>query len=108
MRSRSRSSPGPASPGLPGSESLLVATAREAVFVSVEETRMAGTGRTRVMDADDLRRALTRIAHEIVEKNRGAADLALVGIRTKGVPLAHRLSELIYQFENVRVPVGSL
>jgi pyrimidine operon attenuation protein/uracil phosphoribosyltransferase len=69
---------------------------------------MTVMGRNRVMDADDLRRALTRIAHEIVEKNRGAADLALVGIQTKGVPLARRLGGLIHQFEGVQVPVGSL
>ncbi len=69
---------------------------------------MTPTGQTRVMDADDLRRALTRIAHEIVEKNRGAADLALVGIQSKGVPLARRLRALIQQFEGVEVPVGSL
>src|SRR5947209_10506966 len=69
---------------------------------------MTAMGRTRVMDADDLRRALTRIAHEIVEKNRGAADLALVGIQSKGVPLARRLGELIHQFEGVSVPVGLL
>jgi pyrimidine operon attenuation protein/uracil phosphoribosyltransferase len=69
---------------------------------------MTATGRTRVMDADDLRRALTRIAHEIVEKNRGAEDLALVGIQSKGVPLARRLGDLIEQFEGVQVPVGSL
>jgi pyrimidine operon attenuation protein/uracil phosphoribosyltransferase len=69
---------------------------------------MTTAGRNRVMDADDLRRALTRIAHEIIEKNRGAADLALVGIQSKGVPLAHRLGALIRQFEGVEVPVGSL
>jgi pyrimidine operon attenuation protein/uracil phosphoribosyltransferase len=69
---------------------------------------MTATGQTRVMDADDLRRALTRIAHEIMEKNRGAADLALVGIQSKGVPLARRLRALIQQFEGVEVPVGSL
>jgi pyrimidine operon attenuation protein/uracil phosphoribosyltransferase len=69
---------------------------------------MTAMGRTRVMDADDLRRALTRIAHEIMEKNRGAADLALVGIQSKGVPLARRLHGLIHQFEGVEVPVGSL
>jgi pyrimidine operon attenuation protein / uracil phosphoribosyltransferase len=69
---------------------------------------MVVMGRTRVMDADDLRRVLTRIAHEIVEKNRGAADLALVGIQSKGVPLARRLSALVRQFEGAEVPVGSL
>jgi pyrimidine operon attenuation protein/uracil phosphoribosyltransferase len=69
---------------------------------------MTTTGRNRVMDADDLRRAITRIAHEIVEKNRGAAELALIGIQSKGVPLARRLGDLILQFEGVEVPVGSL
>src|ERR1051326_5786835 len=69
---------------------------------------MTATGRTRVMDADDIRRALTRIAHEIVEKNRGAADLVLIGVQSKGAPLARRLSDLIRHFEGECVPVGSL
>lgn len=63
---------------------------------------------TRVMDEQDMRRALTRIAHEIVEKNRGAEHLALIGIRTKGIPLASRLAALIESFEHVTVPVGEL
>jgi len=62
----------------------------------------------RVLGADDLRRALTRIAHEIVERNEGAADLVLVGIKSRGVPLAHRLAASIDQHEGVRVGVGSL
>ncbi|MBI3946302.1 MAG: bifunctional pyr operon transcriptional regulator/uracil phosphoribosyltransferase PyrR [Armatimonadetes bacterium] len=66
------------------------------------------THSTRVMDEQDIRRALTRIAHEIVEKNRGAEHLALVGIRTKGAPLAVRLADLIQRFEGVAVPVGEL
>ncbi len=61
-----------------------------------------------VMEADDIRRALTRIAHEIVEKNHGAQDLALVGILTRGAPLAERLAVLLYQIENVEAPVGKL
>lgn len=61
-----------------------------------------------VMTADDVRRALTRIAHEIVEKNRGAEGVVLVGIQRKGAPLAVRLQELIRQFEGVDVPVGTL
>jgi pyrimidine operon attenuation protein/uracil phosphoribosyltransferase len=61
-----------------------------------------------VMTADDIRRALTRIAHEIVEKNRGAEGLVLVGIQRKGAPLAARLQELIRRFEGVEVPVGTL
>ena len=46
-----------------------------------------------VMDADRMSRALTRIAHEILERNRGTSDLALVGIRTRGVPLARRIAQ---------------
>ena len=45
-----------------------------------------------VMESDDIRRALTRIAHEIAEKNQGAQDVALIGIQTRGVPLAARLA----------------
>jgi pyrimidine operon attenuation protein/uracil phosphoribosyltransferase len=61
-----------------------------------------------VMTPDDVRRALTRIAHEIIEKNRGASDLVLVGIQRKGGPLATRLRQLVEQFEGVTVPVGLL
>lgn len=61
-----------------------------------------------VMEPDDIRRALTRIAHEIVEKNHGAHDVVLVGILTRGVPLAARLALLLRQIENVDVPVGKL
>ncbi len=61
-----------------------------------------------IMDADDLRRALTRIAHEIVERNGGVEGLVLVGVRSRGAPLAERLAGLIDQNEGVRPPVGSL
>jgi pyrimidine operon attenuation protein/uracil phosphoribosyltransferase len=61
-----------------------------------------------VMDGDDIRRAVTRIAHEIVEKNHGVADVALVGILKRGVPLAERLARLLRQIEGADVPVGSL
>src|SRR4051794_41209352 len=61
------------------------------------------------MSADDVRRAVTRIAHEIVERNHGVADLVLVGLQTGGVPLAHRLIEAIAVVEpEPAVPVGSL
>ena len=60
------------------------------------------------MDADEMRRALTRIAHEILEKNHGANNLALIGILRRGAPLAERLAQLITSFENVQVPVGKL
>lgn len=61
-----------------------------------------------VMDSDDIRRALTRIAHEIVEKNQGADAVALVGILTRGAPLAERLAKLLQQIEGVETPVGKL
>jgi pyrimidine operon attenuation protein / uracil phosphoribosyltransferase len=61
-----------------------------------------------ILDADEIRRALTRIAHEIVERNGGTAALVLVGIRSRGVPLARRLAALIEEHEGVSVPVGSL
>ena len=60
------------------------------------------------MDADGIRRALIRIAHEITEKNKGVENVALVGIRTRGVPLAARIAEEIQRIENVKVPTGSL
>jgi pyrimidine operon attenuation protein/uracil phosphoribosyltransferase len=60
------------------------------------------------MDPNDIRRALVRIAHEIIERNRGAEGVALVGIQRRGVPLAHRLARLIGEFEGVRVPVAEL
>jgi pyrimidine operon attenuation protein/uracil phosphoribosyltransferase len=60
------------------------------------------------MDANDTRRALVRIAHEIIEKNRGAEEVALVGVQTRGVPLAHRLAALISEFEQIQVPVAEL
>lgn len=61
-----------------------------------------------VMSADDIRRALTRIAHEIIEKNRGAGELVLLGIQRRGAPLAIRLRALIQQIEGIEVPTGSL
>ena len=61
-----------------------------------------------IMDADAMRRALVRISHEIVERNKGVENVVLVGIRTRGVPLADRLSREIQQIEGVKLPVGSL
>jgi pyrimidine operon attenuation protein / uracil phosphoribosyltransferase len=76
-------------------------------------TTAAGDGgrfvfRARVFDADELRRAHTRIAHEIVERNHGAADLVLVGLYTRGVAIARRLADIISGFEPADVPVGAL
>ena len=64
--------------------------------------------KTSIMDADGIRRALIRIAHEITEKNKGVENVALVGIRTRGVPLAARIAEEIQKIEIVKVPTGSL
>ena len=61
-----------------------------------------------IMDADAMRRALVRISHEIVERNKGVDNVALVGIRTRGVPLANRLGQEIEAIEGVKLPVGSL
>ncbi len=61
-----------------------------------------------VMDSREMERALTRIAHEIVERNKGVKDLALVGIRTGGVPLAERLRQRIATIEGVMPPMGVL
>ncbi|GBD11198.1 Bifunctional protein PyrR [bacterium HR23] len=61
-----------------------------------------------IMSAEDIRRALARMAHEILERNKGAEAVLLVGILTRGFPLAQRLARRISQFEGVEVPVGSL
>lgn len=61
-----------------------------------------------VMDASEVARAMTRIAHEILERNKGTQNLALVGIRTGGVYLAHRLVKRVLEIERVQVPSGEL
>ena len=61
-----------------------------------------------VMDADRMSRALTRIAHEILERNRGLDEIALVGIRTRGVPLARRLARALKEINGDDVPTGAL
>jgi pyrimidine operon attenuation protein/uracil phosphoribosyltransferase len=67
-----------------------------------------GTTQTLLLDDDGIRRALTRIAHEILERNQGTSGVILVGLRRRGVPLAHRLAGLIQEFERAAVPVGEL
>ncbi|KYO66739.1 bifunctional pyr operon transcriptional regulator/uracil phosphoribosyltransferase PyrR [Thermovenabulum gondwanense] len=64
--------------------------------------------KARIMDQKLMDRAITRISHEILEKNRGAMDIALIGIKRRGVPLAERIANKIYQFEGIKVPVGIL
>jgi pyrimidine operon attenuation protein/uracil phosphoribosyltransferase len=61
-----------------------------------------------VMDSDRIARTLTRIAHEILERNRGIEELALVGIRARGVPLARRLAKIISEVGGIELPTGAL
>jgi len=70
---------------------------------------VAGSVTSRVvMEADQIARACARMAHQILEANRGADGLVLLGIPTRGVPLAHRLAKVMDEMEGVRVPVGAL
>ena len=70
---------------------------------------LSGTAAKRVLlNSEDVRRAIVRIAHEIVESHHGSRDLVLIGMRTRGVPMAKRLAETIRQIEGDEVPVGSL
>ena len=70
---------------------------------------MAGSLEARtILSSDEIRRALTRVAHEILERNRGAEGVVLVGMHTRGVPLAERLSRLIKRFEDKDVAVGAV
>lgn len=64
--------------------------------------------KAKIMDGEAIRRALTRIAHEVLERNKGTGDLVLVGIRRRGVMLARRLAERLRQVEGVELPTGSL
>ena len=61
-----------------------------------------------VMDADRINRTLTRIAHEILERNRGVEDLAIIGIRTRGVPIAKRLAQALHVIQHADVLTGTL
>jgi len=65
------------------------------------------TSRT-ILDTQEINRALTRVAHEIIERNHGVEDVALVGIRTGGVYLAKRLAQMLKDIEGSTVPVGAL
>ena len=62
--------------------------------------------RNRVMNGDDVQRATKRMAHEIIEHNKGLEGVVLVGLQTGGVPLAYRMADTLAQIEKVRVPVG--
>ena len=64
--------------------------------------------RVQVLTPEDVQRALTRIAHEIVERNRGLEDVVVVGLQTGGVPLAFRVAQVLEEMEGTAVPVGML
>lgn len=61
-----------------------------------------------LLTSTEMERALARVAHEIVERNKGAEDVVLVGMRTRGVPLAKRIADIIEGFEEIPIPVGAL
>lgn len=64
--------------------------------------------KAKILDHAGMNRALTRMSHEILEKNKGGDDVMLVGIKTRGVPLAKRIQEKIRQIESIEVPIGEL
>jgi pyrimidine operon attenuation protein/uracil phosphoribosyltransferase len=64
--------------------------------------------KAQLMSASEIERTLVRLAHEMIEKNNGTGDMGLVGIRRRGVPLAHRLASIIQRIEKEPVPVGTL
>ena len=64
--------------------------------------------KSQLMSASEIERTMVRLAHEIVEKNNGTGNLGLVGIMRRGVPLAHRLANILNRIEKTQVPVGTL
>ncbi len=69
---------------------------------------MKGQPKNELMDDEKIKRTITRMTHEIIEKNKGTEDLVLVGIKTRGVPLARRLKDKIFEFEQVEIPLGEI
>jgi len=90
---------------LPGNAS----GAYDAAFMTSKAARNPNVReKTQLMSSSEIERTLVRLAHEIIEKNNGSADLGLVGIRRRGVPLAERLAKTIGRIEKKSVPVGTL
>ncbi len=77
-------------------------------YAQTQVIRVEFKAKTAVLNSSDIERIITRIAHEIVEKNKGAKNLVLVGIRTRGVYLANRLVERIKRVEKEEIPLGML
>ena len=99
--------------GAPSADDILKSAAPEGGFsmsgsAASEFSDAEAVLRTQVFGPDELRRAQTRIAHEIVERNHGPNDVVLVGLHLRGPQIAQRLAEAIESFEDVAVPVGSL
>jgi pyrimidine operon attenuation protein / uracil phosphoribosyltransferase len=100
-------SPTPASSAASNARPNAPSSTRFSERSSRQGSAAAGDGAT-VLTADDVRRALTRIAHEIVERNQGAERIAVIGIQSQGDVLARRLASAIERFEGCAVPVGTL
>ena len=64
--------------------------------------------KSQIMNEEDINRTLIRLAHQILEKNNGAQDICLIGIKTRGVPLAQRIADNIEKIEHVKVETGVL
>ena len=79
----------------------------ESADAPATDTSTSGVSRT-VLDGSDITRALTRITHEILERNRGSADLLLLGIPTRGVTLAHRIAKRMSEVEGRTITAGAL
>jgi len=77
-------------------------------MASTNSSKQAGQQKAQLMSASEIERTLVRLVHEIIEKNNGAKDLGLVGIRRRGVFLAQRIGQMIERIEKKPVPVGSL
>jgi pyrimidine operon attenuation protein / uracil phosphoribosyltransferase len=77
-------------------------------FVIRNTLKGRSMGEKQILSADDIRRAITRVAHEVAERNEGVDSVVLVGIRRRGVPLAQRIAATLADLEGERVPVGTL
>lgn len=64
--------------------------------------------KAQLLDEKGVNRSIIRIAHEIIEKNKGVEDITIVGIKTRGVPIAKRIAKYIEEFEGIEIPVGDL
>jgi pyrimidine operon attenuation protein / uracil phosphoribosyltransferase len=107
MRPEPVHEPGPGGPGDPGNPAGRAAPGQEG-HGEADPGRQEPQGWKAVLTPEEIRRALTRIAHEILERTHGGGEVVLLGIPTRGVYLARRLAERMGEFEGAPVPVGSL